>query len=425
MHAPSDLQLALLAVAAAALIALYGWGKWQEFRLTRRLRERLHAGVGDALLEGGAAREQGWRAAGRMEPVLGPAVAATQPADSGRSAPSGAVSAYGADREDFDLSLPERAAGPADFFVGRGRTEAEELPVAAFAEAVGAPVAGTGAAAEAVSSEGLRTPGALLRPGWEEDPLLDCSLEVRFARAVDGVSVIDAAAALTRTPWTVPVHFVVWDGRSQEWVLPDRFGYYSDALAAIQLADRGGPVTAQELQAFVQTVQALARKLDADVDAPDTARLLEQARALDALCARFDVRIGLTLASSGAPFTGPQLRNAAHGCGFRALASDRWSWSQGEGPELFTLQASSRTPTQVVLELDVGRAPSGAQPFAALVASARELAQTLGARLVDDNGQALEERAIAGIQAQLDRLTGEMRAAGIEPGSARARRLYI
>lgn len=401
-----ELQLALLAVGALLLLALYAHGKWQEQRLLRRIRERLHGGVGDALLQSGSRRQEpGFF--GTELPIAAqekPAATPTPdrpPADPGRPADAAAAAAAAA-----------YAAGEDTDFAMAAAEEAEEA------------AEGAAAAPVEVTSEALRTPPALLQPAWSEDPLLDCSLEIRCAHAVDGVSVIDAAAPLAHASWPLPVNFVVWDGRHQQWVLPDRFGYYTDALASIQLADRRSRIDAATIEQFVRAVQELAVRLDADVDVPDAERLLVMASDLDRLCARFDVRIDLTLESTGAYWTGPQLRNAAHECGFVATSAQRWAFNDARGEPLYTLQLDPAAMNRVILELDIAVAPVAAQPFRAMVESAWALAGLLGARVVDDNGAAIDERSVAAIEAQLARVYADMRGAGIEPGSTRARRLY-
>ena len=238
------------------------------------------------------------------------------------------------------------------------------------------------------------------------------------------MSIIDAAAALGHASWPLPVNFVVWDGRHQQWVLPDRFGYYTDALASLQLADRRTRIDADVIEQFVRVVQELAVKLDADVDVPDTARLLVMAHDLDRLCARFDVRISLTVESTGPYWTGPQLRNAAHDAGFVATSAQRWVFNDAQGEPLYTLQVDPAQMNRVWLELDIAVAPVAAQPFRAMVEGAWTLAGTLGARVVDDNGVPIDARSVAAIEAQLGRVYADMQAAGIEPGSTRARRLY-
>jgi hypothetical protein len=383
----SQLQISLIGLAALALLVLYLGEKWQEHRRLRRLRERLHGGVGDALLQ---------------TPAMAPAAA--------RAVPGGAAGA--ARFEPFLPGAPVPAAPSPPASAAQEPDDAQPADEAAPPRAF-----------EPVHSEPLATPVALLRPDWAEDPLLDCSLELRCARAVDGVSVIDAAAALGHGDWKLPVHFVVWDGRHQQWVLPDRFGYYTDALASIQLADRRACIDEAELGRFVQVVRQMAQTLGADVDPPDPVRLVAQARALDQLCARFDIRIGLTVEAGGPAWTGPQLRNAAHEAGFTALQAQRWTLRDEQDLDLVSLQADS-SGARLSLELDIALAPVAAQPFAVMVDRAGALAALLGGRVVDDNGRPIDPQSVQAIEQQLAQVYEQLRAEGIEPGSTRARRLY-
>lgn len=434
----SELQLALLGVAVILLLALYVSGKWEERRVLRRLRERLQGDVGDPLLPrqdfagpvaawnapvpaGGAARgaalplpggDRGGavRPPAGLDPGLGrPAARGPYPDDRDEARGRGEAAGSGApddghESDGSDRSQESDRAGEGD---GDGEDRDEGAPRAAR-----------------VSSEALAIPSAPLHPDWLEDPLLDCSLEIRCARAVDGVSVIDAAAILGHARWKLPVHFVVWDGRHQQWVLPDRFGYYTDALASIQMADRHGPIDEAEVARFVQVVRQVATTLDADVDAPDTARLVAQAQELDRLCARFDIKIGLTVASGGAAWTGPQLRNAAQQAGFTATGAQRWVCNDEQGDPLYVLQADP-SMMRLSLEFDIAVAPAAARGLTQMTRSAGALAQALGGRVVDDNGEPIDPQSMAAIEQQLLRVYDEMRQAGIEPGSVRARRLYV
>jgi hypothetical protein len=207
-------------------------------------------------------------------------------------------------------------------------------------------------------------------------------------------------------------------------VLPDRFGYYTDALASIQLANRHAKIEEAELLRFVQSVQQVAAALDADVDAPDPARLLLQAQELDRLCARFDIKIGLTVESTSGAWTGPQLRSAAQQAHFVATNAQRWVHCDAQGEPLYTLQADPVLMNRLTLEFDIALAPVAARAFRAMVDSATSLAASLGGRVVDDNGDPIEASSMDAIEAQLVRMYAEMNAAGIEPGSTRARRLY-
>lgn len=263
-----------------------------------------------------------------------------------------------------------------------------------------------------------------LPANWVEDPLLDCVLELRCAHAVDGVAVIDAAAPLARLRLALPVHLVAWDGRAQQWVSPDRFGFYSELLAAVQLADRKQTLTEIEASQFIAAVQQLAVALDADFDPPDTRRMLELAADLDKLCARFDVHIGLTLQPETGAWESARVAQAAAACGLEATAAQRWQRRDAQGDAIFTMSAPEGSADRVLLELDVPRVPPTAQPLRAMFATATQLADSLGARIVDDNGRPVQPDSITAIERQLAALYDDMLAAGIEPGSVRARRLY-
>lgn len=259
---------------------------------------------------------------------------------------------------------------------------------------------------------------------WVEDPLLDCVLELRCTHAVDGVAVIDAAAPLARAHLSLPVHLVAWDGRAQQWVAPDRFGFYSELLVAVQLANRTQTLSELDASQFIGAVQQLAVALDADFDPPDTRRMLELAAELDRLCARFDVRIGLTLEPTDGAWAPERVTAAAVARGLAPVTPQSWQRLDAQGDALFTVAAANAPVDRLLLELDVPRVAPIAQPLRAMFATASELAGALEARIVDDHGKPVQPASIEAIERQLAALYEEMLAAGIEPGSVRARRLY-
>lgn len=354
----SDLQLALLALAAVLLVALYGYGKWQERQTLKRMDKSLRGGLGDALLEPPPAGAAPLRApAQRIEPRL---------------------------------SFPAEAPAP--------EPQAPAPPA---------------------------LPG--LSSHWHEDPLLDCVLELHCAHAVDGVTVFDAAVPLSRLELPLPVFLVAWDARAQQWVQPDRFGFYSELLVAVQIASRRHALDDIEASRFVAAVQQLALALDADFDPPEVGRIVALARDLDRLSAQFDVQIGLTLEAQNGAWDAQALRGAAEHAGLIEAGDGRWQrLADGErgGAPLFAMICEALPADRIALVLDVPLVSPAAAPLSALFAAAEQLAARLGARIVDDNGRPIHPGSMAAIAGQLERLYAEMRAAGIEPGSPRAQRLY-
>ena len=56
--------------------------------------------------------------------------------------------------------------------------------------------------------------------------------------------------------------------------------------------------------------------------------------------------------------------------------------------------------------------------------TAMQLAAALGGRVADDRGNALDERALAAIGAELEPMRRQLAESGIEPGSPLALRLF-
>lgn len=261
--------------------------------------------------------------------------------------------------------------------------------------------------------------------GWIEDALLDVMLELRCVHAFDGVAALEARAQLDRLALPLPIHLAVWDSKAGRWSVPDRFGFYSEMLIAVQLATRRHSLGEIDASRFVATVQQIAVAIDADFDPPDVARLVQQAVELDTLCARFDVQITLTLEALADSWSHAQVDAAATDARFSEVERDRWQQLDAQHPAALSMTSAAPFPTQrLTLTLDVPASTGNPSPLSTLFSAAHQLAAQLNARVVDDNGHVVESAAQSAIESELEKLVGDMRAAGIEPGSTRARRLY-
>lgn len=360
----SELQIALAALAGALLLGLFLKGKWDE-RAARRRAQDSGAGLGDA----------------RLDPGAGGAPVASDAAGRGTGAAPG--------------QRIEPRLGPLP-----------EAPGVAFKS-------GANHAAPVQTSD------------WIEDPMIDFAVELRCARPVDGVAALAAASQLQRLELPLPTHLAAWDGRAQQWCAPDRFGFYSELLIALQLADRRGAITEIDASRFVTAAQQIALELDAEFEPPDVPDLLAQANDLDSRVARFDVRLSLRLRSTGAPFSVEAVGAAAQGTGFKPVGPERWLWRDTEGRPVLTLATQAPLSHAATLALDVPVAQVAAQPLELLFNTARDLAARLGAQIVDESGRPLAGSAAVAINEQLGQLYQQMHDAEIEPGSARALRLFV
>jgi hypothetical protein len=149
--------------------------------------------------------------------------------------------------------------------------------------------------------------------------------------------------------------------------------------AGLQLVTRAGVVSEAELIEFRSAVETLGAKLGATLSAPEMRAALEGARELDKVCADSDIQVALQVV---------------------------------------------RREDGVTLVLDVAVTPDLARSYEAMAREGRALAASHGARLVDDRGNALDERALAAIGAQLEAVRQALAGHGIDTGSPLARRLF-
>jgi FtsZ-interacting cell division protein ZipA len=203
--------------------------------------------------------------------------------------------------------------------------------------------------------------------------------------------------------------------------------------AALQLASRDGPVGEADLIEFRAAVDALAAAHHASVSAPEMRAAVDTARRLDEFCNQADIQVVVHL--EGGPFPGTKIRAAAEASGLALEPDGRFALRDEEQRLLYTLGArdgaafsaeAMRTaaPAGLTLALEVARAPETRRTFESMTRLALQLASLLGGRLVDDNGGALDERALAAIAQQLDAAAARLDERGIRPGSAAALRVF-
>jgi hypothetical protein len=373
----SDLHWALLSIAGVLLLALWIYGRWQERRALARLDAAMRRGVGDPLADMQPMPVVSRPVARRIEPRL--------------DGPLGASAELATE----EPVAPTRAGGPPATVID-AETSVERAEPSAYA----------------------------LPDGWSEDPLLDFVVELRCSHAVDGVAALDARAQLDRLQLPLTAHLAVWDAKTQQWTAPDRFGFYSELLVAVQMAHRNSVLGEIDAARFVAAAQQIAVALDADFDSPDVPRLVKQAAELDRTCARFDVQITLTLEATEAPWSVDLIDAAAAAVGFAAAGSGRWELREPTGELQLVLIAATLPAERLALSIDVPLVRPSSSPLSVQFQVAEQLASHLNGRVVDDNGRAVQRESHFAVAAQLATLYEEMQAAGITAGSERARRLY-
>lgn len=348
----SDLQIALAAIGAVVVAAVYAFNAWQERKFRRSMAEAFEAEHEDVLLQAPASAVTA--AQQRIEPHLGGA-----------------------------------AASPAD-------------PAAAAPDAA--------------------------------DP------EIEFAAAFTLPAPAGEAALRTLLSQVAmfgkPARVLGWDGAAWQAVGRDGRGSYTRLVAALQLANRAGPLHAAQLNGFCDAMRSWAAAQEATVTVPDAADGAAAAQRLDALCGEVDVAIGINVVpQSGGAFAGEPVAAAAAAAGFILEADGLFHWPDDDGNTLFTLEnqapepfarerlATLQTPGLTLL-LDVPRVRDAEAVLDRMVQAGGELAEALGGFIVDDNRVPLQAEGIARIKAQLRELHDTMATHGIPAGSTRAQRLF-
>ena len=226
------------------------------------------------------------------------------------------------------------------------------------------------------------------------------------------------------------------DEGSRRWQAADGSGAYLAMLAGLQLTDRRGAADEAEIALFSGAVRRFADEVMAVVDAPPLQQAAEQARQLDALCARVDTQVGINVVGRNMAFSAARLRtlidrNAADFADDgNAIVTDAEGNTQfvifdHDGQSLAPAVGTTATIRGLTFLLDVPRVGDGARVFARMVQVARDFAGTLGGELVDDQRLPLTDAALDSIARQIAQQQELMTASGIAPGSRLARRLFV
>ena len=216
---------------------------------------------------------------------------------------------------------------------------------------------------------------------------------------------------------------------------------YGDLTLAIQLVDPKGPVDESELTTFTEIGLQLADALHRPTKLPLTFEQgLARAMELQQFCDTYDVIAGIHIVPNADPaFPGRAIEMAARHAGMEFGAMNIFHMKNTVAPGsrfLFSLanldESSAFDPATwdsfetpgLTLFMSVPCAYHPGALFGKMVATAREIADTLGGKLQDQNRRPLTDKGIAVIHHQIEDIEEKMRAFGIPPGSETALKLF-
>ncbi len=367
----SELQLGLLGIGLVVVIGVLAYNKWQDIRYRREAERNFGSSHDDVLL---------------------------QP---GKAAGSRTVSGAPADR----TASPESEERPPVRIEPVFRPESEPFQ--------------------------RRT----MEGGSAPHQLTEAFDFIVVAEGADEIKTLDIIQAATQALGNTP-KVVRWEGFSEQagaWEPIRADGRYADIRAGMQLVDRSGAASAEDLAAFEASVQQVALALGAIPLDSNRAAAANRALELDRFCGEVDIQIALNIVPKpGAQFSGARIRNLAEAAGLKHDPDGRFRQREG-GDELFSLSVRGGAPfpesgdspmNGLTLELDVPRAPGGMHTFEKFRNCALKLAAALDAHVTDDNGAPLSQAAFDSLATRLSAVHGVMEDHGLRAGGPAALRLF-
>lgn len=273
-------------------------------------------------------------------------------------------------------------------------------------------------------------------PASPADPMIDFEIRLHTADAIPGSAMAEPIERSRNSGKAV-----YWWGYSHlagDWeeIASWREDAYSEIVIALQLADRNGAVSEDQLVQLCTQARQLASRFNGVAECPDIPSALHRSNELDLFCVDVDVLIGLNVVSrDNEVFSGAKISELAQRAGM-VLAVDGVYQCRNAANEViyslcnhesapFTANAAAPFSTHgVTLLFDLPRVVDGLAAFDRMTALAHQLSEQLGGQLVDDNIRPLTQAGIDKIRIQLDQIYKRMQARGIPGGSERALRLF-
>lgn len=268
------------------------------------------------------------------------------------------------------------------------------------------------------------------------DVLLEYAINIQVVDAIP--SAVFATLIDSQRDTGKPVHWWGYVENLASWVeiSPWREQAFTDVAIVVQLADRSGPVTENQLVNLTHEAQQLASRFNGVATWSDIGLVLTKAAQLDQFCVDVDVLIGLNVVSvDGGTFNGQHIAELVQSAGMELDNSGVYQRRNERGEVIYALCNHEDTPFSVnqmnslqthgiTLLFEVPRVGNGLSAFAESAQLGQQLASALGGKLVDDNIRPLSPAGIEKIQTQLVHLYQKMEAHEIPAGGRRALRLF-
>ena len=211
---------------------------------------------------------------------------------------------------------------------------------------------------------------------------------------------------------------------------------FKQVACSLQLADRSGPIAKNLLNKFQFAVEDAGLNLNAHVEWQSSGDALQRAIELDQFCIEVDQMISVHMAQNESPMHGTKFKGLAEASGLSLMVDGKFHYlHSGKDESLFVLIDTNNQPftaenlrtnvlKSVTFQIEMPKVSNCEQVFNQMITTAQKMANSLNARLVDDNQRLLGDLQIEKIRQQLKVIHATMVARGIMPGSPASMRLF-
>jgi len=268
------------------------------------------------------------------------------------------------------------------------------------------------------------------------DALIDAIAPIELESLVSGDAVL-AAMPHTRRVGTKPFSVEALNETTGEWETPHAGRRYSAVQAAVQLANRVGPINEIEFSEFVVKAQAVADDLNGETNFPDMLEEVARGRELDQFASAHDAQLSFTVCAKASAWSPGYIHQHAARLGFVAgVIPGRMvlpASVQGAAPILslvFDTQAAMADDPalsairEFTMSLDVPQISRTDGPFRLLRDASNMLSQAMDGVVTDGGGRILNDAQLDSIAQDLEQLYDALDSRELSAGSPQARRLF-
>ncbi|MEO1957370.1 MAG: cell division protein ZipA C-terminal FtsZ-binding domain-containing protein [Methylophilaceae bacterium] len=211
---------------------------------------------------------------------------------------------------------------------------------------------------------------------------------------------------------------------------------FESVTCSLQLASRHGPVAKPLIHKFEYAMKAIGLEFGATVAWPGEGGVAQRAAELDQFCIEVDKVVSVHVLQGDTPMHGTKLKGMAEANGLK-LIRGKFCCVDSENPDLvkYVLAREDEQPFSpewlrqnvvkaIVFQIELPKVANVDLVFNQMIVVARNMANGLGAKMVDDNRKPLGNVQIDKIKQQLKVLNSQMTVRGIAAGSASSIRLF-